>query len=101
MQDRAAGKKLGVIGLGAIGVRVANVAVHLEWMYMAMIRMCPSMQPGTSRAVSTMPRQWMNCIKSVTTLRFMYRRWMIRRAMIDKNAYQSDERRSGDPESCP
>ena len=41
-----AGKKLGVIGLGAIGVQVANAAVHLVWMYLAMIPIFLSMQHG-------------------------------------------------------
>ena len=34
------GKKLGVIGLGAIGVLVANAATHLAWMYTDTIHMC-------------------------------------------------------------
>ncbi len=40
------GKKLGVIGLGAIGARVANAATHLGMKSMDMIRLFPSMQHG-------------------------------------------------------
>lgn len=38
-----AGKTLGVIGLGAIGVRVANAAIELAWWSSAMTRICLSM----------------------------------------------------------
>ena len=61
------GKKLGVIGLGAIGVRVANVAVHLG---MDVYGYDPDVSVD---AVSTMQKQWMNCTKSATTSRSMYR----------------------------
>ena len=41
------GKKLGVIGLGAIGVLVANAATIWVWMYMDMIHIFLSMLHGT------------------------------------------------------
>ena len=41
------GKKLGIIGLGAIGSMVANAAASLGWRFMDMIHTFPSMQHGT------------------------------------------------------
>ena len=40
------GKKLGVIGLGAIGAEVANAATHLGWRYTDTTRIFPSTRPG-------------------------------------------------------
>ena len=66
------GKKLGVIGLGAIGVLVANAATHLG---MDVIRMCLLILHGDFPEVSIMLRRWMSYTVTVIILRFMFRHW--------------------------
>ena len=52
------GKKLGIIGLGAIGQLVANAATHLAWKYTDMIHTSPSMQHGICPATFITSRTW-------------------------------------------
>ena len=66
------GKKLGVIGLGAIGVLVANAAQTLG-MYTASTRSFPWTLHGTFRATLLRPLPWMRFLKSAITLQYMYR----------------------------
>ena len=66
------GKKLGVIGLGAIGVLVANAAIH-----MGMIHTFPSVQHGIFPEVSDISAMWKIFTVSVIILRFMFRFWIL------------------------
>ena len=60
------GKKLGVIGLGAIGVLVANAATNLG---------SPWIPLGGCPGVSIMRRPLMSCIRAATILRFTFPQW--------------------------
>lgn len=73
------GKKLGVIGLGAIGVLVANAAVILEWKFMDMIHMFLLIRHGDCRAIFITRKQQMKFIKSVIILQFMCLHWKIQK----------------------
>ena len=69
------GKKLGVIGLGAIGVLVANAATHLGmdvYGYDAYVSVDSAWRLSE---VSIMLRQWMSYTVTVIILRFMFRHW--------------------------
>lgn len=63
------GKKLGVIGLGAIGVLVANAAVHLGMEVYGMIHICLWWQHGDCPEIFIMQRLLMSFIKIVIILR--------------------------------
>ena len=63
------GKKLGIIGLGAIG---AMVLLHLEWKYTDMTHTFPLMLHGIFPAPSNISRAWMRFIPSVITSPSMY-----------------------------
>lgn len=69
------GKKLGVIGLGAIGVLVANAATHLG---MDVYGYDPYVSVDSAWRLSEvfiMLRQWMSYTVTVIILRFMFRHW--------------------------
>ena len=68
------GKKLGVIGLGAIGVLVANAAIH-----MGMDHTFASVQHGIFPEVSNISAMWKIFTESVITLRFMFHFWILQR----------------------
>ena len=67
------GKKLGIIGLGAIGAMVANSATHLEWKSTDMTRSSPLMQHGTCPEPSNTANLWMRSTASAITSPSMYR----------------------------
>ena len=79
------GKKLGIIGLGAIGVLVANAAVNLEmevygrsiwaWKCLATIPIFPWMRHGICQRRYTTLRRWRISTKNVTILPSMCRFW--------------------------
>ena len=81
------GKKLGVIGLGAIGVLVANAATHLG---MEVYGYDPYV--SVDAAMETVPKYppckngGRYCIKNVITSPFMYRQLEDTKGMIDKDA---------------
>ena len=62
------GKKLGIIGLGAIG---ATQHAVLEWKCMVMTHIFPSMQHGTFPEPSNTARAWMRSTASAITSPFM------------------------------
>lgn len=51
------GKKLGVIGLGAVGVLLLMQRHISEWKYTVMIHTYPSMQHGSFHVISTMQKR--------------------------------------------
>lgn len=64
-----------MIGLGAIGVLVANAAAHLG---MDVYGYDPYISVDAAWKLSRNiyhAKQWMNCIKNVITLQFMFRHW--------------------------
>ena len=67
------GKKLGIIGLGAIGAMVANAACGLAWKYMAMTHIFLLMRHGTCPAPSSTARAWMRSTASAIISPFMCR----------------------------
>ena len=73
------GKKLGVIGLGAIGVLVANAAVHLGMEVTDMIHICLWMQHGDCPETFIMQRPLMSFIKIVIILQSMCRLWIVQK----------------------
>ena len=66
------GKKLGIIGLGAIGAMVANAASALGMEVYGYARTSPLMLHGIFPAPSNISRAWMRFIPSVITSLSMY-----------------------------
>ena len=73
------GKKLGVIGLGAIGVLVLMQPYILEWKFTDMIHICLWMQHGDCPEIFIMQRPLMSFIKIVIILRSMCRLWIVQK----------------------
>ena len=61
------GKTLGVIGLGAIGARVATPPSRWAWRFWAMTRIFPSMLRGACPAVCSTVSRWAICCPAATT----------------------------------
>ena len=66
------GKKLGVIGLGAIGAEVANTAAALGMRFTDTIHTYRSMQRGLYPGMSSISLPWIPFIRNVIILRSMY-----------------------------
>ena len=71
------GKKLGVVGLGAIGAEVANAAIALG---MEVYGYDPSTRHGDCPGMSSIPPAWIPSAKNVITLPCMFRLWIPQRA---------------------
>lgn len=78
------GKKLGIIGLGAIGVLVANAANRLGMdVYGCDPYLSVEHALNMSRDV-TMVKQMRNCMRCVITLPYMFRFWIPPRECLTK-----------------